>query len=116
MTTRSALRASVLASVAAFLLAGCSGDDVREQAEGLASEAAESASAAAGSVVQDQICRVVEDSDVNAGDVELLKGLVEGAEAAGVDDAIIQPARRIAESGDQVPAEAVSELEEACAG
>src|SRR5687767_3572672 len=115
MTSRRAARACAAALGALTLLAGCSGQEVQERAEDVVSDAAGSASSAAVSAVRDQICRVVADNDVSATDAELLRGLVEGGEAAGVDEAVLDPARRIAEAGDQLPADAVTELRQACA-
>jgi hypothetical protein len=116
MTPRPATLVWSLALVVPLLLSGCSDEEVRERAEGIASQAVGEASSAASSAVRDQICRVVEDSDVSATDVEVLKGLVKGGEAAGVDPAVLDPAQRIADAGDQVPADAVAELEKACTG
>jgi hypothetical protein len=116
MTRRSSLYATTVVLLTPLLLAGCSGDPVREGAEDIASGAVGSASSAAATAVRDEVCRLVGDADLSPGDIQVLRGLVDGAEAAGVDDAIVGPARRIAEAGDTAPADAVAELEEACAG
>lgn len=107
------LAAASLAT-AVLLMAGCSQSDVREQAEGLASTAAASASSQAVAAVRDKVCEVAADSNISPQEVQALKGLVEAAQAAGVGDKILDPARKIADSGDQVPADAVAQLQQAC--
>ena len=52
---------------------------------------------------------------VSVKDKELLGGLVAGAETAGVPAEITTPLRQIAGSGDQVPADSVKALQDACA-
>lgn len=98
----------------ALLLGGCSDDEIREQAESLASEGGRSVSAAAVDVVRDQICQVVDDARVSTSDITVLRGLVDSAEAAGVDEEVLGPVREIVEAGETAPADAVSRLDEAC--
>ena len=52
---------------------------------------------------------------VSAKDKELLAVLSPSAEAAGAPAEITTPLRQIADSGDQVPAESVKALQDACA-
>ena len=57
----------------------------------------------------------MEDGLVSVSDKALLAGLVSAADAAGVPAEITTPLGQIAEAGDQVPAESVDALTEACA-
>jgi hypothetical protein len=114
VTHRARAPAALCLTTAALLLAACSQSDVREQAEGLASSAAASASSQAVAAVRDKVCQIAADSNISPQEVETLKGLVEAAQAAGVGDRVLDPARKIADSGDQVPADAVEQLQQAC--
>jgi hypothetical protein len=114
MGSRSRALAAASLSTVALLLAGCSQSDVREQAEGLASDAAASASSAAVTAARDKLCQVVADADITPQEMQTLRGLVDAAEAAGVGDEVLDPARTIAESGDQAPADAAARLQQAC--
>jgi hypothetical protein len=58
---------------------------------------------------------VVEDGLVSASDKALLGGLVSAADAAGVPAEITTPLGEIADAGDQVPANSVTALKDACA-
>jgi hypothetical protein len=58
---------------------------------------------------------VVEDGLVSASDKALLGGLVSAADAAGVPAEITTPLGEIAQAGDQVPADSVDALKDACA-
>ncbi|KRF03927.1 hypothetical protein P4U43_12980 [Arthrobacter sp. EH-1B-1] len=95
------------------LLAGC--NQIEETAGEIASDAASQVAGAAAEEVQQQVCSLVSDGNVSAGDRELLGGLVDAAETAGVPAEITGPLRDIAAAGDQVPAESVEALNEACA-
>jgi hypothetical protein len=57
---------------------------------------------------------VVEDGLVSIQDKALLGGLVSAADAAGVPAEIMTPLGEIADAGDQVPADSVDALTEAC--
>jgi hypothetical protein len=96
----------------AVLLAGCS--QIEETAGGIASDAASQVAGAAAEEVRSQVCSLVNDGNVSAEDRELLGGLVDAAETAGVPTDITGPLRDIAAAGDQVPAESVEALNEAC--
>ncbi|WP_309070142.1 hypothetical protein [Arthrobacter sp.] len=96
----------------AALLAGCS--QIEETAGGIASDAASQVAGAAAEEVRSQVCSLVNDGNVSARDREILGGLVETAETAGVPSEITGPLRDIAAAGDQVPAESVEALNEAC--
>lgn len=98
----------------ALLLGGCSADEIRGKAEDLASDGARSVSAAAADTVRDQICQVVDDARVSTSDVTVLRSLLDSAEAAGVDDAVLGPVREIVDAGQTAPADAVQRLDEAC--
>ena len=106
-------RLAVLSAVPFLLLiAGCG--SVQEVAETTANDAASKVATAASDEVKKQVCAVVEDGLVSVQDKALLGGLVSGAEAAGVPAEITTPLGQIAEAGDQVPAESVTALTEAC--
>lgn len=97
---------------ATAVLIGCS--QIQETAGGIASDAASQVASAAAEEVQSQICGLVEDGVVSAEDKELLGDLVTAAGTAGVPAEITDPLAEIAAAGDQVPAESVSALREAC--
>lgn len=96
----------------AALLAGCS--QIEETAGGIASDAASQVAGAAADEVRSQVCSLVNDGNISAQDREILGGLVGTAETAGVPSEITDPLRDIAAAGDQVPAESVEALNEAC--
>jgi hypothetical protein len=108
---RSLLAMSMLS--AAVLLAGCA--EAGEAAKNAASSAVSQAANAAAEQVKGQICQVIEDGLVSASDKAALAGLVAGAETAGVPAEITGPLKAIAQAGDQVPADSVRELQQACA-
>ncbi|MCD4852336.1 hypothetical protein LN996_16085 [Arthrobacter sp. AK01] len=95
-----------------LLLVGCGA--VEEAAGNAASEAASKVATAAADEVTKQICAVVQDGLVSVQDKQLLSGLVSAANAAGVPSDITTPLNQIAEAGDQVPAESVQALKDAC--
>lgn len=101
-------RLVLLAVPFAALLGGCA------QVEDTARDAVSSAATAAAGEVKEQICKVTEDGLVSARDKELLGGLIDPARTAGVPEEILAPADRLAESGDAVPDDALSELRGAC--
>ncbi|MEO8284310.1 MAG: hypothetical protein ABI568_13070 [Pseudarthrobacter sp.] len=94
-------------------IAGCG--SVQEAAENAANDAASKVATAATDEVRKQVCTVVEDGLVSIQDKALLDGLVSAADVAGVPADITTPLGEIAEAGDQVPADSVSALEDACA-
>ncbi|MFJ5956147.1 hypothetical protein ACIQC5_09330 [Paenarthrobacter sp. NPDC092416] len=94
------------------VLAGCGA--VEEAAGNAASEAASKVASAAADEVTKQICAVVQDGLVSVQDKQLLSGLVASAQASGVPAEITTPLGQIAEAGDQVPAESVKALKDAC--
>ncbi|MFE4196114.1 hypothetical protein ACFRJ9_09640 [Paenarthrobacter sp. NPDC056912] len=96
-----------------LLLVGCGA--VEEAATSAASEAASKVATAAADEVTKQVCAVVQDGLVSVQDKQLLAGLVSSASAAGVPAEITTPLKQIAEAGDEVPAESVQALKEACA-
>ncbi|MDE8588113.1 MULTISPECIES: hypothetical protein [Micrococcaceae] len=102
------------ALAAALLLTGCGA--VGEAAGTAASDAASRAASAAAQEVNRQICAVVQDGLVSAEDRQALAGLVSAARTAGVPAEITTPLGRIAEAGDQVPADSVRALQDACRG
>lgn len=95
-----------------LVLAGCA--SVQEAAESAASDAASKVATAAADEVTKQICAVIQDGLVSVEDKAALGGLVAAAETAGVPSDITTPLGQIAEAGDQVPAESVTALKEAC--
>ncbi|HET6269654.1 MAG TPA: hypothetical protein VFE00_06225 [Arthrobacter sp.] len=104
--------AALSAASLILMLTGCG--QVQEAAQGAASDAASKVAGAAADEVRKQVCAVVEDGLVSVQDKELLGGLVAAAETAGVPSDITTPLRQIAASGDQVPAESVKALKDAC--
>ncbi|MGP4030683.1 hypothetical protein [Pseudarthrobacter sp. 1C304] len=105
--------AAISAAALLVALTGCG--QVEEAANKAVSDGASQVATAAGSEVKKQACALVEDGLVSVQDKELLGGLVAGAAAAGVPEEITTPLRQIADSGDQVPAESVKALQDACA-
>jgi hypothetical protein len=99
---------ALLAVPFAALLGACA------QVEDTARDAVSSAATAAAGEVKEQICKVTEDGLVSVQDKELLGGLIGPARTAGVPEEILAPADRLAESGDAVPDDALSELRGAC--
>lgn len=94
-----------------LLLSGCGA--VEEAAGNAVSDASKVATAGAAEVKR-QICAVVQDGLVSVEDKQLLAGLVSAASTAGVPAEITTPLGQIAEAGDEVPAESVQALEDAC--
>ena len=106
-------RLATLSAVPLFLLlAGCG--SVEEAAGNAASEAASKVATAAAEEVNKQICAVVQDGLVSVEDKQVLGGLVTAARTAGVPAEITTPLNQIAEAGDDVPAESVQALKDAC--
>lgn len=95
------------------MLSGCG--QVQQAAEKAVSDGASQVATAAGSEVKKQVCSLVEDGLVSVQDKQALGGLVAGAQGAGVPAEITTPLKQIADSGDQVPAESVKALRDACA-
>jgi len=93
-------------------LVGCG--SVQQAAESAASDAASKVATAAADEVTQQICAVTKDGLVSMEDKAVLGGLVAAAETAGVPADITTPLRQIAQAGDQVPAESVRALQDAC--
>lgn len=107
-------RLAVLSAVPLMLLlAGCGA--VEEAAGNAASDAASKVATAAAEEVNRQICALVQDGLVSVEDKQALGGLVSAARTAGVPAEITTPLGQIAEAGDQVPAESVQALKDACA-
>jgi hypothetical protein len=105
--------AALSAAALLIVLTGCG--QVQEAAEKAVSDGASQVVTAAAGEVKKQACALVEDGLVSIQDKELLRGLVAGAETAGAPADITTPLRQIAEAGDQVPAESVEALQDACA-
>ncbi|NUP58806.1 MAG: hypothetical protein HOQ06_04950 [Pseudarthrobacter sp.] len=97
-----------------LLLTGCGA--VGEAAGNAASDAASKAASAAAQEVNRQICAVIQDGLVSPEDKQALSGLVSAARTAGVPAEITTPLGEIAASGDQVPADSVKALKDACRG
>jgi len=108
-----AVPAVLSAATLMILLTGCG--QVQEAAEKAVSDGASQVATAAADQVKGQVCALVEDGLVSVKDKEVLGGLVAGAETAGVPVEITTPLQQIAEAGDQVPAESVTALKDACA-
>jgi hypothetical protein len=96
-----------------LFIAGCG--SVQEVAENAANDAASKVATAATDEVRKQVCALVEDGLVSVQDKALLGGLVSAADAAGVPAEITTPLGEIADAGDQVPADSVDALKDACA-
>ncbi|SDS56860.1 hypothetical protein SAMN04489743_0352 [Pseudarthrobacter equi] len=105
--------AALSAAPLLLLLAGCGA--VEEAATDAANDAASKVATAAADEVNKQICAVVQDGLVSVQDKQVLAGLVSAARTAGVPADITTPLGEIAEAGDQVPAESVHALQDACA-
>jgi uncharacterized lipoprotein len=104
--------ALLLAVPLAIVLAGCS--QVQDAVTGAAKDAASQAAQAAAAEVMNQVCAPLRDGVVSAADVQLFGALVSTAQAAGLDAQFLGPLEQIAGAGDQVPADAVTALLEAC--
>jgi len=89
-------------------------DAASSAASDAASQGASKVTDAAKDELRRQICERVADGQVSAEDKQVLSGLVSSASSAGVPAEITTPMRQIADSGDQVPAEAVKTLNQAC--
>jgi len=107
-------RLAALSAVALMLLiSGCG--QVQQAAEKAVNDGASQVASAAGSEIKKQACSLVADGLVSVQDKKALAGLVAGAKGAGVPAEITTPLKQIADSGDQVPADAVKNLQAACA-
>jgi len=95
------------------MLAGCG--QVQQATEKAVSDGASQVATAAGSEIKKQACSLVSDGLVSVQDKQALGGLVSGAQAAGVPAEITTPLKQIADSGDQVPADSLKALQDACA-
>ena len=99
-------------AVLAIALSGCG--QVQQAAEKAVNDGASQVATAAASEVKKQACSLVADGLVSASDKQALGGLVAGAQAAGLPSEIATPLKQIADSGDQVPADSVKALQDAC--
>jgi hypothetical protein len=107
----------------ALLATGCAqveqaASDAVDQAANSASEAVNQAAsnlanAAVGEAVK-QVCAPIQDGSIGPKEKEMLGGLVSAADAAGVPAEITGPMSQIAESGDQIPADALASMQQAC--
>lgn len=106
---------AVAIAVLVLLGGGCS--QVKDAAVGAASQAASQAGKAAADEVKRQICATVQDGQISAQDKQVLSGfgLVSAAKSAGLPVQVTAPLNQIAQSGDQVPTESVTQLRNACA-
>ncbi len=100
-------------AVLAIALSGCG--QVQQATDKAVSDGASQVAAAAGNEVKKQACSLVADGLVSASDKQALGGLVSGAQAAGMPAEITTPLKKIADSGDQVPADSIKALQDACA-
>lgn len=107
----------VAVSLAALALTGCSDaqDTLESAAGGLATSATSKAAAVAQQAAKQQLCRLATDTQISEGDTQGLNVAVTAAENAGVPDSITGPARTIANSGGNPPAESVAQIKAACA-
>jgi len=105
--------AALSAASLMIVLSGCG--QVQQAAEKAVNDGASQVATAAGSEIKKQACSLVADGLVSVQDKKALGGLVSGAQGAGVPAEITTPLKQIADSGDQVPAESVQALREACA-
>ncbi len=104
--------AALSAAALMVMLSACG--QVQQAAEKVTDGASQVATAA-GSEIKKQACSLVEDGLVSVQDKKALAGLVSGARGAGVPAEITTPLQQIADSGDQVPADSVKALRDACA-
>lgn len=102
-------------AIAVLVLVGGGCSQVKDAAVGAASQAASQAGKAAADEVKRQICATVQDGQVSAQDKQVLSGLVSAAKSAGLPVQVTAPLNQIAQSGDQVPTESVTQLRNACA-
>ena len=100
-------------AVLAITLSGCG--QVQQATDKAVSDGASQVATAAGNELKKQACSLVADGLVSASDKQALSGLVAGAQAAGLPAEIATPLEQIADSGDQVPADSVKALQDACA-
>ena len=107
-------RHTVLAAAlsTAVLLTGCGA--AGDAAGNAASAAASQAASAVAQEVTKQICARVQDGLVSVEDKKALAGLVSAGREAGVPAEITTPLGDVAASGDQVPADSVKALKDAC--
>jgi hypothetical protein len=105
--------ASLSAAFLMITLSGCG--QVQQAAEKAVNDGASQVATAAGAEIKKQACSLVADGLVSVSDKQALGGLVSGAQAAGLPAEITAPLKKIADSGDQVPADSVKTLQDACA-
>ena len=115
--------ALLMLPLVALLATGCeqveqAASDAVDQAANAASEAvsqaaSDLANAAVGEAVK-QVCAPIQDGSIGPEEQELLGGLVSAADAAGVPAEITGPMSQIAESGDQIPADTIASMQQAC--
>ncbi len=109
---KTAVRHAVCALAALALVSACSvAEDVASEAGDAAKDAA---STAAVDAVQQQICEVVADNQVSEQELEVLQGLVDTAQAAGVESDILTALEDVTGGDGTPPESAVAELAEAC--
>lgn len=100
-------------AVLTIALSGCG--QAQQAADKAVSDGASQVATAAGSEIKKQACSLVSDGLVSAQDKQALRGLVSGAQGAGVPAEITGPLKQVADSGDQVPSDALKALQDACA-
>jgi hypothetical protein len=110
---RTLAAASLSAAFLAIALSGCG--QVQDAANKAVNDGASQVATAAGNELKKQACSLVADGLVSASDKQALGGLVSGAQSAGLPAEITTPLKQIADAGDQVPADSVRALREACA-
>lgn len=94
-----------------LLLAAAGCGHTQDAAKGAgASQAATSAA----DVVRGRICSPLQDGQISAQDKQVLSALLPAARSAGVPAQFVTPLERIEKAGDQVPADVVTALREAC--
>lgn len=95
-------------------MTGCSEQELRDEAAGIASAAAESASSAAVDAVRDEVCQVVADNQLSEQDLAVLQGLVDTAQAAGVQSDVLTALEDVTGGDGTPPDSAVARLADAC--
>jgi hypothetical protein len=116
MTRRRIALTATAVLLSGIALTGCSqaSDAVRDATGAVASSAASQAADIARDAARDQVCRITSDGQISAGESTALTAAVDAAEAAGVPTSFTDPARTLAEQGENAPQSAVTELQEQC--
>jgi hypothetical protein len=104
--------APLLAVPVLMLTVGCS--QVGDAAKNIASEAASQAGSAAAAEVKEQICIPLQDGTISEQDKQVLSGLLDAADGAGVPVDLLTPLEDITGADGQLPADSVTALLEAC--